>query len=108
MSRRFLPAVWAFTLLFLMMQVPAMAASYVVAPFKVSGAQGYSYLSQAVSSMLTSRLFLQGQFEPVARQDSALKESAPTSTDAFRTTPISILPCAIRDPRVKAPRSAAR
>ena len=82
MSRRFLPAVWAFTLLFLMMQVPAMAASYVVAPFKVSGAQGYSYLSQAVSSMLTSRLFLQGQFEPVARQDSALKESAPTSTDA--------------------------
>lgn len=82
MSRRFLPAVWAFTLLFLMMQVPAMAASYVVAPFKVSGAQGYSYLSQAVPSMLTSRLFLQGQFEPVARQDSALKESAPTSTDA--------------------------
>lgn len=82
MSRRFLPAVWAFTLLFLMMQVPAMAASYVVAPFTVSGAQGYSYLSQAVPSMLTSRLFLQGQFEPVARQDSALKESAPTSTDA--------------------------
>ena len=66
MSRRFLPALWAFTLLFLLMQAPVMAASYVVAPFKVSGAQGYSYLGQAVPSMLTSRLFLQGQFEPSA------------------------------------------
>ncbi len=65
-----------------MMQVPAMAATYVVAPFTVSGAKGYSYLSQAVPSMLTSRLFLQGQFEPVARQDAALKESAPSSTEA--------------------------
>ena len=74
MSRRFLPALWAFTLLFLLMQAPVMAASYVVAPFKVSGAQGYSYLGQAVPSMLTSRLFLQGQFEPSARQDAALKE----------------------------------
>ena len=52
MSRRFLPALWAFTLLFLMMQVSAQAATYVVAPFKVSGAQGYSYLGQAVPSML--------------------------------------------------------
>lgn len=82
MSRRFLPAVWAFTLLLLMMQVPAMAATYVVAPFSVSGAQGYSYLGQAVPSMLTSRLFLQGKFEPVARQDAALKEKAPASRDA--------------------------
>ncbi|WP_418765825.1 VCBS repeat-containing protein [Mailhella sp.] len=79
MSRRFLPALWAFTLLFLMMQVPAMAATYVVAPFSVSGAQGYSYLGQAVPSMLTSRLYLQGQFEPVGRQDAALKEKAPAS-----------------------------
>ena len=82
MSRRFLPAIWAFTLLFLMMQVPAMAATYVVAPFSVSGAQGYSYLGQAVPSMLTSRLYLQGQFEPSSRQDAALKEKAPASRDA--------------------------
>lgn len=82
MSRRFLPAIWAFTLLFLLMQAPAMAATYVVAPFKVSGAQGYSYLGQAVPSMLTSRLFLQGQFEPSARQDSALKEKAPAGKEA--------------------------
>ena len=82
MSRRFLPFLWAFTLLFLLMQAPAMAASYVVAPFKVSGAQGYSYLGQAVPSMLTSRLFLQGQFEPSARQDAALKEKAPAGKDA--------------------------
>lgn len=82
MSRRFLPAIWAFTLLFLLMQAPAMAASYVVAPFSVSGSQGYSYLGQAVPSMLTSRLFLQGSFEPVARQDAALKEKAPASKDA--------------------------
>lgn len=82
MSRRFLPAIWAFTLLFLMMQVPAMAATYVVAPFSVSGAQGYSYLGQAVPSMLTSRLYLQGKFEPVERQDAALKEKAPASKDA--------------------------
>ena len=82
MSRRFLPVLWAFTLLFLLMQAPAMAASYVVAPFKVSGPQGYSYLGQAVPSMLTSRLFQQGKFEPAARQDAALKEKAPSSKDA--------------------------
>ena len=82
MSRRFLPALWAFTLLFLLMQAPVMAATYVVAPFSVSGSQGYSYLGQAVPSMLTSRLFLQGSFEPAARQDAALKEKAPASKDA--------------------------
>ena len=82
MSRRFLPALLAFTLLFLLMQAPVMAATYVVAPFKVSGAQGYSYLGQAVPSMLTSRLFLQGKFEPAARQDAALKEKAPASKEA--------------------------
>ena len=82
MSRRFLPFIWAFTLLFLMMQAPASAATYVVAPFKVSGSQGYSYLGQAVPSMLTSRLFLQGQFEPSARQDAALKEKSPSGKEA--------------------------
>ena len=32
--------------------------------------------------MLTSRLYLQGKFEPVERQDAALKEKAPASKDA--------------------------
>ena len=65
-----------------MMQAPVMAATYVVAPFKVSGPQGYSYLGQAIPSMLTSRLYLQGQYEPSERQDAALKEKAPASRDA--------------------------
>lgn len=85
MSRRFLPVLWAFTLLFLMMQVPALAATYVVSPFSVTGAKGYSYLGQAVPSMLTSRLYLQGRFEPVERQDAALKEKTPGSTSAAQS-----------------------
>lgn len=82
MSRRFLPVLWAFTLLLFIMQVPASAATYVVSPFSVTGAQGYSYLGQAVPSMLTSRLYLQGRFEPVERQDAALKEKTPGSKSA--------------------------
>ena len=82
MSRRFLPVLWAFTLLLFIMQVPASAATYVVSPFSVTGAQGYSYLGQAVPSMLTSRLYLQGRFEPVERQDAAMKEKTPGSKSA--------------------------
>jgi hypothetical protein len=82
MSRRFLPFLGAFTLLLLMMQVSAYAATYIVAPFRVSGAQGYSYLGQAVPSMLSSRLFLQGQYEPSADQDAALRDKAPDSRNA--------------------------
>lgn len=82
MFRRFLPVTWAFTLLLLLLQVPAMASTYVVAPFSVSGSKGYSYLGQAVPSMLTSRLYLQGQFEPVENQDAALKEKAPSSKNS--------------------------
>ena len=77
MSRRFLPVLWAFTLLLFIMQVPASAATYVVSPFSVTGAQGYSYLGQAVPSMLTSRLYLQGRFEPVERQDAAMRKRRP-------------------------------
>jgi len=82
MFRRFLPVFWACTLLCLMMQAPAQAATYAVAPFKVAGPQGYSYLGQAIPSMLNSRLFLQGQFEPVSRQDAVLGEKAPASLEA--------------------------
>ena len=82
MSRRFLPAVWALAFLFLIMQTCAQAATYAVAPFKVAGPQGYSYLGQAIPSMLSSRLFLQGQFEPVSRQDAVLQDKAPASNSA--------------------------
>ncbi|WP_298068114.1 VCBS repeat-containing protein [uncultured Mailhella sp.] len=82
MSRRLLPAVWAFAFFFLLMQACAQAATYAVAPFKVAGPQGYSYLGQAIPSMLSSRLFLQGQFEPVSRQDALLQDKAPASSGA--------------------------
>ncbi|MBQ3892193.1 MAG: FG-GAP repeat domain-containing protein [Desulfovibrio sp.] len=82
MSRRFMPLFWAFTLVFALVHAPAFAASYLVAPFKVSGGQGQSYLSQAIPSMLTSRLYKQGSFEPAARQDAALKDKAPASREA--------------------------
>ncbi len=80
MIRRFLPTAWAFVFLLLTMQTCALAATYAVAPFKISGPQGYSYLAQAIPSMLSSRLFLQGQFEPVPRQNAVLQDSTPTST----------------------------
>lgn len=82
MSRRFLPVVWALAFFFLLAQACAQAATYAVAPFKVAGAQGYSYLGQALPSMLSSRLFLQGQFEPVSRQDALLQDKAPASASA--------------------------
>ena len=69
-------------MLFLCSQVPALAASYLVAPFKVVGGQGQSYLAQAIPSMLVSRLYQQGSFEPVARQDAALKENAPAARES--------------------------
>ncbi len=74
-----MPLFWAFSLVFLLSCAEALGASYLVAPFKVSGGQGQSYLSQAVPSMLTSRLYKQGSFEPAARQDAALKDAAPVS-----------------------------
>ena len=77
-----MPLFWAFTLIFTLVQAPAYAASYLVAPFKVSGGQGQSYLAQAIPSMLTSRLYKQGSFEPAQRQDAALKDKAPASREA--------------------------
>ena len=82
MSRRFMPVLWAFAFVFVMMQSAADAATYLVAPFNISGAKGYSYLGQALPSMLTSRLYAQGSFEPAAGQDAALREKAPSSRDA--------------------------
>lgn len=65
MQRRFLPVLWACTLLLFSMQAAAQAqpASYVVAPFQVNGPAGFSYLEKAIPPMLTSRLFWQGKFK---------------------------------------------
>lgn len=84
MQRRFLPVLWACTLLLFSMQAAAQAqpATYVVAPFQVNGPEGFSYLEKAVPPMLTSRLFWQGKFEPVAGQDAALQGAAPKSKEA--------------------------
>ncbi|MCH5278102.1 MAG: VCBS repeat-containing protein [Desulfovibrionaceae bacterium] len=84
MQRRFLPFLWACTLLLFPMQAAAQdqPASYVVAPFQVNGPAGYSYLEKAVPPMLSSRLFWQGKFEPAAGQDAALQGAAPKSKDA--------------------------
>lgn len=84
MQRRFLPVLWACTLLLFSMQAAAQAqpASYVVAPFQVNGPAGFSYLEKAIPPMLTSRLFWQGKFEPVAGQDAALQGTAPKGKDA--------------------------
>lgn len=87
MQRRFLPVLWACTLLLFSMQAAAQAqpASYVVAPFQVNGPSGFSYLEKAIPPMLTSRLFWQGKFEPVTGQDAALQGAAPKSKDAAGT-----------------------
>jgi len=84
MQRRFLPFFWACTLLLLLTQAAdqARAASYVVAPFKVNGPAGFSYLQNAIPPMLSSRLFWQGKFEPAAGQDAALRGSAPADRNA--------------------------
>ena len=89
MSRRFLPFLWAFTLLFLMMQAPAFAATYVVAPFKVSGSQGYSYLGQAVPVAVAEDGWLEptdpqiGDVLELSPQDVTLRVSAVSRRDGF-------------------------
>lgn len=84
MQRRFLPVLWACTLLLFSMQAAAQAqpSSYVVAPFQVNGPAGFSYLEKAIPPMLASRLFWQGKFEPAAGQDAALQGAAPKGRDA--------------------------
>lgn len=51
----------------LVLAAPAPAAEvkrFVVLPFAVNGPSGFSYLGQAIPSMLSSRLFWEGHFEP--------------------------------------------
>lgn len=50
------------------------AASYAIAPFKVNGNSGYTYLEKAIPPMFNSRLFLIGVNKPVATQDKLLSQ----------------------------------
>ena len=57
-------------LVFVAQALAADVRSYAVLPFKVSGSSGFTYLEKAIPSMLNSRLYWQGHFQPVA--DAAL------------------------------------
>lgn len=50
----------------------ALAASYAVVPFQINGSASYAYLSKAIPSMLSSRLFVSQKNEPVKGQDSLI------------------------------------
>lgn len=58
-------------LIFAAQALAAGASSYVVAPFKVNGAGGFSYLENAIPSMLTSRLYWKDHVHPVSDAGSA-------------------------------------
>lgn len=79
MQRRFLPLLWAFTLLFISLQAlgSAAAATYIVAPFQVSGPDGYAYLGRSIPSSLSTSLFWDGHFVPAASQDKVVQGPAP-------------------------------
>lgn len=59
------------TLLFAAQAPAAGPAGYAVAPFAVNGPAGFAYLQKAVPSMLSSRLYWKGHFEPVPDTASA-------------------------------------
>ncbi len=66
------------TMLFFVVQASsAQAAGYVTAPFTVNGADGLGYLGRAIPSMLSSRLYWEGNMEPV--QHASVEELAPLS-----------------------------
>ncbi len=54
------------TLLFVTQAPAAEPGSYAVAPFVVNAPSGFGYLGNAIPSMLSSRLYWKGHFEPVA------------------------------------------
>ncbi len=53
------------TLLVVRQALAADGGRYAVAPFAVNGPASFAYLEKAVPSMLSSRLYRKGQFEPV-------------------------------------------
>ena len=71
-------------LVFVAQALAADVRSYAVLPFKVNGSSGFTYLEKAIPSMLNSRLYWQGHFQPVA--DAALAKAGAVS-DAGRPFP---------------------
>ena len=51
-------------LVFVAQALAADVRSYAVLPFKVNGSSGFTYLEKAIPSMLNSRLYWQGHFQP--------------------------------------------
>lgn len=64
-------------LVFVAQALAADVRSYAVLPFKVNGSSGFTYLEKAIPSMLNSRLYWQGHFQPVA--DAALAKAGAVS-----------------------------
>ena len=64
-------------LVFVAQALAADVRSYAVLPFKVNGSSGFTYLEKAIPSMLNSRLYWQGHFQPVA--DAALAQAGAVS-----------------------------
>lgn len=67
-------------LVFAAQALAADVQSYAVLPFKVNGSSGFTYLEKAIPSMLTSRLYWQGHFQPVS--DAALAKAGRVSDAA--------------------------
>ncbi len=84
MKKILLIAIFSLCILFSpTMQAFANSQSYVVAPFQINGSEQYQYLQNSFASMLSSRLFTQGQYETASNQDSMIKSDVPTNkTDA--------------------------
>lgn len=58
-------------LVFAAQALAADVSSYVVLPFKVNGASGFTYLEKAIPSMLNSRLYWKDHFQPVSDAKAA-------------------------------------
>lgn len=67
----------------LMPQAMAAPKSFAVLPFKVSAPEGLSYLEQAVPPMISSRLYMKGQFEP--QGEAPAKVAFPANQQAAKT-----------------------
>ena len=67
----------------LMPQAMAAPKSFAVLPFKVSAPEGLTYLEQAVPPMVSSRLYMKGQFEP--QGEAPAKVAFPANQQAAKT-----------------------
>lgn len=65
-------------------QSHAAAKTYAALPFQVNGPAGYTYLERAIPQMLNSRLYLKGEFEPIAADATAGIKAPRTEAEAAR------------------------